>query len=108
MPQERILVVDDEAAVLSIIAAMLTRSGYAATAASGAEEALKRLREDQAYDLVLSDIMMPGIDGIALLERICAEHPGIPVVLITAVHDIHVATNAFRRGAADYLLKPFK
>lgn len=108
MPQERILVVDDEPAVNSIIAAMLSRSGYAATTASGAEEALNCLREDQAYDLVLSDIMMPGTDGIALLDRICIDHPGIPVVLITAVHDVQVATNAFRCGAADYLLKPFK
>jgi putative nucleotidyltransferase with HDIG domain len=108
MPQERILVVDDEAAVRSIIAAMLSRSGYAATVAAGADEALVRLQEDPAYDLVLSDIMMPGTDGIALLERICADYPGTPVVLVTAVHDIQVATNAFRRGAADYLLKPFK
>jgi putative nucleotidyltransferase with HDIG domain len=108
MPQERILVVDDEAAVRSIIAAMLSRSGYAATVAAGADEALVRLQEDPAYDLVLSDIMMPGTDGIALLERICADYPGTPVVLITAVHDIQVATSAFRSGAADYLLKPFK
>jgi putative nucleotidyltransferase with HDIG domain len=108
MRQERILVVDDEPAVRSIIAAMLSRSGYAAITASGAEEALNRLREDPPYDLVLSDIMMPGTDGLALLDRICVDHSGIPVVLITAVHDVQVATNAFRCGAADYLLKPFK
>ncbi len=108
MPQKRILVVDDEPAVRSIIAAMLARSGYEAITASDAEEALNRLREDPAYDLVLSDIMMPGTDGIALLERICVDHPGIPVVLITAVYDVQVAANAFRGGAADYLLKPFK
>ncbi|WP_263365397.1 HD-GYP domain-containing protein [Edaphobacter bradus] len=108
MSQERILVVDDEPAVRSIIAAMLQRSGYSPVLANGAEEALIRLREDPAYDLVLSDIMMPGIDGISLLDRISADHPGTPVILITAVHDIHVATNAFRRGAVDYLLKPFE
>ncbi len=108
MSQERILVVDDESAVRNIIAAMLFQSGYAATTASGAEDALNCLREDPRYDLVLSDIMMPKTDGIALLDRICVDHPGIPVVLITALHDIQIATNAFRRGAADYLLKPFK
>lgn len=108
MPQQRILVVDDEAAVRSIIAAMLTRIGYSTTTTAGADEALNTLREDPFYDLVLSDIMMPGTDGISLLDRIGADHPGTPVVLVTAVHDIHVATNAFRRGAVDYLLKPFK
>jgi len=106
--QERILVVDDEPTVRGIIAAMLTHLGYAAITASSADGALDSLRQDPAYDLVLSDIMMPGIDGIALLDRITADHPGIPVVLITAVQDIHVATNAFRRGAVDYLLKPFE
>lgn len=107
MPQERILVVDDEPAVRSIIAAMLARGGYSVTPAADAQEALHRLREDAAYDLVLSDIMMPGIDGITLLDQIRLNYPATPVVLITAVHDINVATNAFRRGAADYLLKPF-
>lgn len=107
MPQERILVVDDEPAVRNIIAAMLARGGYRTATASNGDEALHRLREDAAYNLVLSDVMMPGMDGIALLDQICSDHPGTPVVLITAVHDINVATNAFRRGAADYLLKPF-
>ncbi len=108
MSQQRILVVDDEAAVRSIVAAMLDHLGYHATIAEGAEQALHHLREDPAYDLVLSDIMMPHTDGLSLLDQICADYPGIPVVMLTAVHDIHVATNAFRRGAVDYLLKPFQ
>jgi putative nucleotidyltransferase with HDIG domain len=108
MSQQRILVVDDEAAVRSIVAAMLDHLGYSATTAEGAQQALHHLREDQAYDLVLSDIMMPGTDGLSLLDQICADYPAIPVVMLTAVHDIHVATNAFRRGAVDYLLKPFQ
>jgi putative nucleotidyltransferase with HDIG domain len=108
MSQQRILVVDDEAAVRSIVAAMLDHLGYAATTAEGAQQALHHLREDQAYDLVISDIMMPGTDGLTLLDHLCADYPAIPVVMLTAVHDIHVATNAFRRGAVDYLLKPFQ
>ena len=108
MSQERILIVDDEAAVRGIVAALLERSGYAITVAEGAEAALIALQEDPAYDLVLSDIMMPGTDGLHLLDRITIDHPGMPVVMFTAVHDIHVATNAFRRGAIDYLLKPFE
>ena len=107
MPQERILIVDDEEAVRSVVAALLERSGYATTVAGGADEALIRLQTEAAFDLVLSDIMMPGTDGISLLQRIGSEHPGTPVVMISAVQDIHVATNAFRSGAIDYLMKPF-
>ena len=108
MPQERILVVDDEAAVRAIVAALLERSGYSTMTASGAEEALVRLKEDPGYDLVMSDVMMPEVDGLSLLDKIGVDYPGTPVVMFTAVHDIHVATNAFRRGAIDYLLKPFE
>jgi putative nucleotidyltransferase with HDIG domain len=108
MQQERILVVDDEAPVRGIVAALLERSGYTAITASGANEAIELLAQDPTYSLVLSDIMMPGTDGLALLDRISADHPGLPVIMFTAVHDIHVATSAFRRGAFDYLLKPFE
>ena len=90
----------------SIVAALLEHNGYVITMAESAEEALQRLREDPAYDLVLSDIMMPQADGLSLLDRICADHPGTPVVMLTAVHDVHVATSAFHRGAVDYLSSP--
>jgi putative nucleotidyltransferase with HDIG domain len=106
--QERILVVDDESAVREIVAVLLEHNGYAVNTAASAGEALTRLQEDPAYDLVMSDIMMPGTDGLSLLDRVCADHPGTPVVIFSAVNDIHVATNAFRRGAIDYLLKPFE
>jgi len=108
MPQERILVVDDEESVRAIVAALLERSGYSATMIESAEEAMARLQQDPDYDLVLSDIMMPGTDGLTLLDHICTDHPGMPVVMLSAVNDIHVVTNAFRRGAIDYLLKPFE
>ena len=108
MQQERILIVDDEAPVRGIVAALLEHSGYVATTASGADEAIERLAQNPGYSLVLSDIMMPGTNGLALLDRITADHPSLPVIMFTAVHDIHVATSAFRRGAFDYLLKPFE
>jgi putative nucleotidyltransferase with HDIG domain len=108
MPQERILVVDDEEPVRSVTAALLEQSGYAATTTKSAEDALLRLQQDPDYDLVLSDVMMPGTDGLTLLDRICADHPGMPVVMLSAISDFHVVTNAFRRGAIDYLLKPFQ
>jgi putative nucleotidyltransferase with HDIG domain len=105
---DRILVVDDEPAVRSIVAALLDRSGYTASTAASASEAIGLMQQGVPFDIVLADIMMPEIDGLTLLDRICADFPGTPVVILTAVHDIHVATNAFRRGAVDYLLKPFE
>src|SRR5271170_3074758 len=108
MPQERILVVDDEESVRGVVAALLEHSGYTATLTESAEEAIARLQQDPDYDLVLSDIMMPGTDGLTLLDHICTDHPGMPVVMFSAVNDIHVVTSAFRRGAIDYLLKPFE
>jgi putative nucleotidyltransferase with HDIG domain len=105
--QEHILVVDDESAVLGLVVELLERSGYDVSAAADAEHALLHLQDDPGCDLVLSDVMMPGADGLGLLDLICRDHPGLPVVMLTAVHDVHVATSAFRRGAADYLLKPF-
>lgn len=108
MVQDRVLVVDDETAVRAIVSALLERSGYYTETAAGADEALLKLKSGPAYDLVMSDVMMPEVDGLSLLDRVGVDHPGTPVVMFTAVHDIHVATNAFRRGAIDYLLKPFE
>ncbi|ADW69193.1 response regulator receiver modulated metal dependent phosphohydrolase [Granulicella tundricola MP5ACTX9] len=108
MLQGRVLVVDDEAAVRGIVTALLERMEYEVVTANGVSAALNYLQGDPAFDLVMSDIMMPGVDGLALLDAVVADYPGMPVVMFTAVHDIHVATNAFRRGATDYLLKPFE
>jgi putative nucleotidyltransferase with HDIG domain len=108
MMQERVLVVDDEPAVRGLMVALLERSGYTATGAASAAQAVSCLQDDPGCDLVLSDVMMPGTDGLSLLDQIVVNHPSVPVVILTAVHDIHVVTNAFRRGAVDYLLKPFE
>lgn len=105
--QEHILAVDDDAPVRGVLAAMLGRNGYDVTAVADAEQALLHLQDDPGCDLVLADVMMPGADGLTLLNAISRNHPGMPVVMLTALHDIHVATNAFRMGAIDYLLKPF-
>jgi putative nucleotidyltransferase with HDIG domain len=106
--QEHILVVDDEAPVRDALLSMLQRSGYDVSAVTDAEQALLHLQDDPGCNLVLADVMMPGANGLTLLDVICRNHPGVPVVMLTAIHDIHVATNAFRRGAIDYLLKPFE
>ncbi len=105
--REHILVVDDESATLGLVVALLDRSGYDVSAAAGAEHALRHLQDDPGCELVLADVMMPGVDGLSLLDVIGSNHPGLPVVMLTAAHDVHVATSAFRRGAIDFLLKPF-
>ena len=109
MTQERILVVDDEESVRGVVAALLEHSGYAATMTESAEEALARLQQDPDYDVVLSDILMPGTDGLCLLDQICTDHPGIPVVMFSAIND-DSRRHQTRSGEVriDYLLKPFE
>src|SRR6202050_3370749 len=103
----RVLVVDDETPVRTMVAAALERQGYSVELAGGGREALEAL-ELNTFNLVLTDIVMQDVNGIALLERIHALQPNLPVVMVTAVHDISVAIDSMRRGAYDYLLKPFE
>jgi putative nucleotidyltransferase with HDIG domain len=103
----QVLIVDDEAPVRSMIAATLERQGYNVQLASCARQALENL-EHHSFDLILTDIVMQDGNGVALLERIRAEHPNLPVVMVSAIHDIGVAIDTMRRGAYDYLLKPFE
>jgi putative nucleotidyltransferase with HDIG domain len=103
----RVLVVDDETPVRTMMAAALERQGYTVELANGGREALAAM-EMNTFNLVLTDIVMQDIDGIALLDRIHALQPYLPVVMVTAVHDISVAIDSMRRGAYDYLLKPFE
>ena len=108
MPSDRILVVDDEEAIREIVTSMLTSARFNARQASSGTEALALLDSGEEFDLVLSDLMMAGMDGLALLERTKEKYPDVPVVMVTAVHDIQAALQAIRNGAYDYLLKPFE
>ena len=103
----RILVVDDENHVRSMIGSTLERQGYDVQLAASGHEALEIL-ERNAFDLVLTDIVMQDGNGITLLDSIHAQQPQLPVVMVTAIHDIGVAIDSMRRGAYDYLLKPFE
>lgn len=103
----RILVVDDEAPVRSMIGATLERQGFQVQLAVSGTQAVDIMNQS-AFDLVLTDIVMQDGNGIALLERIHAEQPHLPVVMVSAIHDISVAIDSMRRGAYDYLLKPFE
>jgi putative nucleotidyltransferase with HDIG domain len=108
MPAERILIVDDEEAIREIVYSMLTMAGFRCQQAGSGSEALAILASGEDFELMLSDLMMAGMDGIALLERTKERFPDMPVVMVTAVHDISVALAAIRNGAYDYLLKPFE
>ena len=103
----RILVVDDEEVVRLMIGATLERQGHEVQLASSGREAALAL-EKNVFDLVLTDIVMQDGNGIVLLERIRSQQPQVPVVMVTAIHDIGVAIDSMRRGAYDYLLKPFE
>lgn len=108
MPADRILVVDDEEAIREIVSSMLTAAHYKCSQAGSGLQALALLESGQEFELMLSDLMMADLDGIGLLERTKERFPDLPVVMVTAVHDISVALAAIRNGAYDYLLKPFE
>ncbi len=103
----RILIVDDEPHVRSMLAATLDRQSYQTVQAGSNAEAFE-LIDRQHFDLVLTDIVMRDGNGISLLERVHVDHPQTPVIMVTAIQDASVAISAMRKGAYDYLLKPFE
>jgi len=103
----RILAVDDQPQMLALLRSTLELEGYQVQLASNGADALAAL-EMNNFELVLTDIVMTDTDGISLLEKIHRQSPNLPVVMVTAVHDIATAIDAMRRGAYDYLLKPFE
>src|SRR6058998_4221729 len=102
----RVLAVDDNSSLLRFLVSAFTASGCAVTAAPTAEDALDRIETD-AFDLVVSDIKMPGLSGLDLLRAVKAKQPATPVVLITGVPSVNSAVFGLRHGAYDYLPKPF-
>src|SRR5260370_33131869 len=104
---ENILVVEDEEAIREVVSTMLESKGYHCTAVQNgrfAQDQVKRAKPD----LVLSDMIMPEMDGIRLLEWMRQYDPEVPVVMVTGIHDISTALEAIRSGAYDYILKPFE
>ena len=103
----RILVVDDELSMREFLSILLEREGYDVTVASSAQEALC-IMESALFDLVLSDVNMPGLSGISLLARIKEKSPETAVLMLTAFSAADQAVEAMKLGAYDYLCKPFK
>ena len=106
MPRKNILVVDDEKSQREILEMILSGEGYDVTTAASGEAALK-FAKDRRFDLALTDLKMTGMDGIELLQHLLAYDSSIIVILLTAHGSIESAKEALRRGAFDYLEKPY-
>jgi DNA-binding NtrC family response regulator len=105
MTAPRILVVDDEKAVRSALSVNLGKEGFQVSSAQNAEEALAAL-QDSPVDMVISDVAMPGMGGIALLEQIKDNWPEVRVVVMTGYGSVADAVHAMKTGADDYIIKP--
>jgi DNA-binding response OmpR family regulator len=102
-----ILVIDDEATLRKTLARILQQAGFEVTTAENAEQGIAFLNTT-SFDLIFTDLRMPGMPGLDALKLIHSQHPSIPVVLFTAQPDLNSAVEALRHGATDYLLKPLK
>jgi nitrogen regulation protein NR(I) len=106
-PAPRILVVDDEPLTLELIVEGLTDRGYSIDVAASGTEAIAKA-EETSYDVVITDLNMPGMDGMEVLDHFNENRPGTMVILLTAYGTIETAVQAVKRGAFDYLTKPAK
>lgn len=103
----KVLIVDDEENMLKLLKKILTKDGFDVRTAENGTEALRFVREE-AFDLIISDLVMPMIDGMNLMKEVKSRHPDIQFILITAHGSIESAVQAMKVGAFDYLTKPFQ
>jgi len=104
----KILLVDDEPGMLRYIKTLLEVDDYKVETATTGEEALQHLEKGLQPDLVLLDVLLPGIDGLETLEKLRQKRPGLKVVMLSCVNDTRKVVQAMRLGAQDYLTKPFQ
>jgi diguanylate cyclase (GGDEF)-like protein/PAS domain S-box-containing protein len=102
----RLLIVDDDETVLDLISTKLGAEGYSCTLVESAEEALSMVQEEH-FDVVITDLRLPGIDGFTLTDVLKTKHPAIGVIVITGMADVDSAVRAMKSGADDYISKPF-
>ncbi len=107
MSKGTILLVDDDPAILRGLKRILEREGYAVEAVTAADKALSLLGR-QLFDLVITDLMMPGMDGLTLLAEIKKRSPHTPVVMLTGHGSMEVVVQALRRGVSDFVTKPYR
>ncbi len=103
----KILIVDDEPKILKILSVMLKSNGYKVDTANNAMEALEKLKYNN-FDLIISDIKMPEINGIQFMKKVFNDYWQMPFIFITAFADVESAVQAMREGAVDYIAKPFE
>ncbi len=103
----RILVVDDEEIVIKSCLRILDGNGYQIETARDGNEALRRV-QDNSYDIMILDIMMPNVGGLEVLNRVKETHPDIDVIMITGLSEVETAVKAMKLGAFDYISKPFE
>jgi two-component system, OmpR family, response regulator len=106
LPRASVLVVDDEPGVVSFVARALRAKGFDADVAAGGEEALARMRAAR-YDVVLLDLRMPGINGVAVLKQLMLTRPDQKVIVVSAAADTRIKVRCLELGAADFVAKPF-
>ncbi len=106
-PTSRVLVVDDEKVIREILSEFLTMEGYVVRSVEDGEDALTELRL-RPYDMVISDLKMPKVGGLQLLEKISEEKLNVLTVIMTGFGTVETAIEAMKKGAYDYILKPFK
>jgi DNA-binding NtrC family response regulator len=104
---KRVLVVDDEANICDVLKMLLEEDGYEVETARNGRNAIECLEKSAVPDLVISDLKMPEKDGMALLDYVKKSHPDMPLVMITAYGSIENAVEAMKRGARDFITKPF-
>jgi two-component system response regulator FlrC len=102
-----VMVVEDDNELREALNETLTLAGYDVAVASDGQEALQQL-DNRQFDLIVSDIQMPRMDGQSLLKKVKGQHPDLPVMLMTAYGSIQQAVDAMRDGAVDYMVKPFE
>jgi len=105
MMNGRILLIDDEDMFREDMASLLEQQGFACRTAASGEEGLRKA-QDEEPDLALCDLVMPGVGGIDVMNRLAALYPELPVIMITAYGTLETAVETFRSGALDYVLKP--
>lgn len=106
MNQARVLIVEDEVSIAKMIAMNLKVAGYDVTMFHDGEEAAEAVREERSYDIALLDVMLPGMDGFALLDIVRSYE--IPVIFLTAKDDLGSKVQGLQGGAEDYIVKPFE
>ena len=106
MSVKAILVADDERHLRTALFTALTRLGHAVELAENGQEAINKF-QTQRFDLVITDLRMPALDGLGVLAAIKKLAPGTPVILMTAYGSVETAVEAMREGAQDFILKPF-